>query len=72
MSEPVYLVSETLKYSDGSEKVVTFKPIEKLEEVEETVELLEEEPVKALVEEDNSIVDPFAKEVEETPSGETE
>ena len=66
MSEPVHLVSETLKYSDGSEKVVTFKLPEEIKE-DEIDEQLAVEPEKAPVDENGDPVDPFAKEAEEAP-----
>ncbi len=69
--EKVHLVSETLKYSDGSEKVITFNLPEEIKEDEIDAQLAVE-PVQAPVDEDGNPIDPFAKEAEEAPSVETE
>jgi hypothetical protein len=72
MSEPVHLVSETLKYSDGSEKVVTFNLHEEIKEDEIDAQLAKIEEFKAPVDGNGNPIDPFAKEAEEAPSDETE
>lgn len=71
--EKVHLVSETLKYSDGSEKVVTFNLPEEVKEDEIDAQLAAEAVVEETpVDEDGKPLDPFAKEAEEAPSVETE